>query len=62
MSLADSMKDEIAGIARRLEYRVRQNPDADIEKAAALLRLMTEALATDERKAWRAAAKLRRLN
>jgi hypothetical protein len=62
MNLAETLTAEITGIATRLESRVRRRPDPDIEKAAALLRLMTEAFAADERKAAKAAGKLGRLN
>jgi hypothetical protein len=62
MDLAETVIAEIDDIASRLERRNRRTPDADVEKAAALLRLMKEALTADERKARRAAAKLGRLH
>ena len=62
MDLPDSVLAEIDGIASRLELRTRLKPDADVQKAVALLRLMQKTLAADERKSRRAAAKLGRLH
>jgi hypothetical protein len=62
MGLADNVMAEIDGIASRLERRTRRKPDADLQKAAALLRLMKETLAADERKFWRAAVSMGRLH
>jgi hypothetical protein len=62
MDLAENVRADINDIANRLERRTRRQPDADVEKAAALLRLMHETLAADQRKARRAAATLRRLH
>ena len=62
MDPAENVMAEIDDIASRLEHRTRRRPDADVEKAAALLRLMQETLAADERKAWRATARLGRLH
>jgi len=62
MSLADSVSAEIAGIATRLERRARHRPDRDLQKAAALLRLMNEVITSDERRAAKAAREVGRLN
>jgi hypothetical protein len=62
MDLAETVITEIDSIASRLERRIRRKPDADIQKAAALLRLMKETLAADERKSRRAATKLGRFH
>ncbi len=62
MDLPETVMAEIDGIASRLERRTRRKPDADIRKAAALLRLMQQSLPADERKTRRAAAKLGRLH
>jgi hypothetical protein len=62
MSLAESITLEVSGIATRLERRVRRQPDGDLEKAAALLRLMNQVLAANERRAAKAARKAGRLN
>jgi hypothetical protein len=62
MDLAETVMAEIDGIARRLEPRTRRKPDADVAKVVALLRLIHETFAADERKAWRSAAKLRGLH
>jgi hypothetical protein len=62
MDLSETVMAEIDGIASRLERRTRRKPDADVEKAAALLRLMKETLAADERKFRRAAVRMGRLH
>lgn len=62
MSLADTVSAEIAGIATRLERRARDEPDRDLEKAAALLRLMNEVITGDERRTVKAAREVGRLN
>ena len=62
MSLADTVSAEIAGIAARLERRAQREPDRDLEKAAALLRLMHEVITCDERRAAKAAREVGRLN
>jgi hypothetical protein len=62
MDVAETVMAEIDGIASRLERRTRRRPDADVEKAAALLRLMHETFAADERQARHAAVKLGRLH
>jgi hypothetical protein len=62
MDLPETVMAEINAIASRLERRTRRKPDADLQKAAALLRLMNETLAADERKSRPAGAKLGRLH
>jgi hypothetical protein len=62
MDLAENVMAEINNIASHLEHRTRRQPDADVEKVAALLRLMHETLGADERKARRATAELGRLH
>ena len=62
VALIPRLMAEIDGIASRLERRTRRKPDADVQKAAALLRLMQKTLAADERRTRRAAAKLGRLH
>jgi hypothetical protein len=62
MDLPETLMAEIDGIASRLERRTRRRRDADIQKVAALLRLMQQSLAADERETRRAAAKLGRLH
>lgn len=62
MSFTDTVTAEITGIANRLERRARHQPDHDLQRAAALLRLMNEVITVDERRAARAAREVGRLN
>lgn len=62
MSLAQSVSDEIAGIAARLEERAQRAPDRDLRKAAALLRMMHDVISTDERRVIKAARQIGRMN